>query len=187
MASAAGKAVQLLCITRIPVHIQHLQSGSEPLKLIEKITRHCSGFVRYWIVQNESLANVPVITRFVREVLGCDCPDEVFRHVEVRRGSTVVKSIPVDYELRIGGRLLVVVTSESVDILSGSRLEAVILEGKQARDDGKFNRFRLVVQARNVAEDKEKLSRSFEAVSGKDEKTHVHVVEMSEVPDFYSR
>jgi hypothetical protein len=93
----------------------------------------------------------------------------------------------VDYELRIGGRLLVVVTSESVDILSGFRLEAVISEGKQARDDGKFNRFRLVVQARNAAEDREKLLRSFEAVSVKDEKTHVHVVGKSKVPDFYSR
>jgi hypothetical protein len=128
-----------------------------------------------------------VITRFVREVLGCDCPDEVFRHVEVRRGSTVVKSIPVDYELRIGGRLLVAVTSESVDSLSVSRLEKVISEGRRARDDGKFNRFRLVVRAQNAAEDKDKLLRSFEVVSVKDEKTHVHVVGMSEVPDFYSQ
>jgi hypothetical protein len=96
-------------------------------------------------VENESLANVAVITRFVREVIGCECPDEVFRHIEVRRGSTAVKSCPVDYELRIGGRLLIVVTSESVDVLSGSRLEKVISEGRQARDDGKFNRFRLVV------------------------------------------
>jgi len=57
-------------------------------------------------VENESLASVAVITRFVREVLGCECPDEVFLHVEVGRGSTVVKSIPVDYELRIGAGFL---------------------------------------------------------------------------------
>jgi hypothetical protein len=143
--------------------------------------------VRYWIVENESLANVAVITRFVREVIGCECPDEVFRHIEVRRGSTAVKSCPVDYELRIGGKLLIVVTSESVDVLSGSRLEKVISEGRRARDDGESNRFRLVVQARNAAEDKEKLLRSFEAVSAKDAKTHMHVVGKSELPDFYSQ
>ena len=143
--------------------------------------------MRYWIVENESLASVAVITRFVREVIGCDCPDEVVRHVEVRRETTAVKSCPVDYEVRIGDRLLVVVTSESVDVLSRSRLEQVISEGKRARDDGKFNRFRLVVQARNAAEDKEKLLRAFEAVSARDEKTHVHVVGQSEVPDFYSQ
>ena len=138
-------------------------------------------------METESLASVAVITRFVREVIGCDCPDEVFRHVEVRRGSTAIKSCPVDYELRIGGRLLVVLTSESVDVLSGSRLQKVISEGRRARDDGKFNRFRLVVQTRNAVEDKEKLILSFEGVSAKDEKTHVHVVGKSEVPDFYSQ
>ena len=94
-------------------------------------------------MENERLANVPVVTKFVREVIGCDCPDEIFRRVEVRAGSTAVKSCPADCELRIGGRLLVVVTSEPVEALSGSRLERVILEGKQARDQGQFNRFRL--------------------------------------------
>jgi hypothetical protein len=62
----------------------------------------------------------------------------------------------------------------------------VILEGKQARDGGKLNRFRLVVQAQNMAQDKEKLLRSFEQVPGRDEKTHVQVVGRSEVPDFFS-
>ena len=138
-------------------------------------------------MEDDSLASVAVITKFVREVIGCDCPEEVFRHVQVRRGSTAVKSCTVDYELRVGGRLLIIVTSESVDVLSGSRLEKVISEGREARDDGKFNRFRLEVQARNAAEDKDKLLRSFEAVSAKDEKTHVHVVGKSEVPDFYSQ
>ena len=143
--------------------------------------------MRYWIVENESLASIAVITRFVREVIGCNCPDEVFRHVEVRRGSTAIKGCPVDYELRIGGRLLVVVTSESADVLSGSRLEKVISEGRRPRDNGNFNRFRLVVQVRNAAEDKEKLLRAFEAVSARDEKTHVHVVGQSQVPDFFSQ
>ena len=138
-------------------------------------------------MENESLASVAVITRFVREVIGCDCPDEVFRHVEIRRGSTTIKSCPVDYELRVGGRLLVIVTSESVDVFTGSRLEQVISEGRRARDACKFNRFRLVVQARNAAEDKAKLLRAFETVSARDEKKHVHVVGQSEVPDFYSQ
>ena len=135
---------------------------------------------------NERRANVPVVTQFVRQVIGCDCPDEVFRRVEVRSGSTAVKCCPADYELRIGGRLLVVVTSEPVEALSGASLARVILEGKRARDRGKFNRFRLVVQARNAVQDRDTLLRSFEDVPGKDEKTHVHVVARSEVPDFFS-
>ena len=135
---------------------------------------------------NEQLANVPVVTRFVREVIGCDCPAEVFRHIEVTRGSTAVKSCPADYELRIGGRLLIVVTSASAASLAGPRLGQIVAEGRRARDDGKFNRFRLVVQGRNADEDRERLLRAFEAAPAIDEKTHLHVLEMDEVPDFFS-
>jgi hypothetical protein len=71
--------------------------------------------------------------------------------------------------------------------LSGSRLEQVISEGKRARDEGNFNRFRLVVQVGKAAEDREKLLRALKAVSARDEKTHVHVVGQSEVPEFYSQ
>ena len=60
----------------------------------------------------EPSADVPEVTRFVREVIGCNCPDEVFRHIEIQHGSSAVKACPADCELRIGGRLLIVVTSE---------------------------------------------------------------------------
>ena len=66
--------------------------------------------MRYWTMETEGLANVPMVTRFVREVVGRNRPDEVFQRVEVRRGSIAVKSCPADYELRMGSRLLVVVT-----------------------------------------------------------------------------
>ena len=117
--------------------------------------------------------------------MGCNCPDEVFRRVEVQTGSAAVKSCPADYEIRIGGRLLVVVTSEPVELLTVSRLENVFAEGRHARDAGHFNRFRLVVQAENAAHEKERLLRLFEGISTRDEKTHLHVVAKREVPDFF--
>jgi hypothetical protein len=132
---------------------------------------------------NESTPNIPAVTRFVREVIGCNCPDEVFRHIEVQRGSSAINTCSADCELRIGGRLLIVVTSEPVPKLS-SHLAEVIREGKQVRDKSKFNRFRLVVQTQNAAEEREKLLRAFEAVPDKDERTHVHVLEHGEVPSF---
>jgi hypothetical protein len=131
----------------------------------------------------EPVPDVPVVTRFVREVIGCNCPDEVFRHIEVQRGSSATKTCVADCELRIGGRLLIVVTSEPVARLS-SHLAEVIAEGKRARDERKFNRFRLVVQTENAAKEREKLLRAFEAVPDKDERTHVHVLERDEVPSF---
>jgi hypothetical protein len=135
-------------------------------------------------MKRELTANVDAVTRFVREVIGCNCPDEVFRHIEVQPRSAAVKSCSADCELRIGGRLLIVVTSEPVEKLS-SRLERVIAEGRHARDEDKFNRFRLVVQAGRAAEDGEKLLRAFEAASKKDERTHLHVLGKGEVPNFF--
>ena len=133
----------------------------------------------------EQVPDAPAVTRFVREVIGCNCPDEVFRHIEVQRGSSALRTCSADCELRIGGRLLIVVTSEPVLKLS-SHLAEVIDEGKRARDESKFNRFRLVVQTENAAEESEKLLHAFEAVHNKDERTHVHVLERAEVPNFFA-
>ena len=41
--------------------------------------------------------------------------DEVFRRFEVQTGSAAVKSCPADYEIRVGGRLVAVLTSEPVE------------------------------------------------------------------------
>ena len=149
--------------------------------------RQRPGTVRYYRMAAKRRIDIPIVTRFVREVLGCNCPDEVFRRVEVQTGSAAVKSCLADYEIRIGGRLLVVVTSEPVERLTDSRLENVFAEGRRARDAGHFNRFRLVVQAENAAHEKERLLRLFEGISTRDEKTHLHVVAKREVPDFFLR
>jgi len=134
-------------------------------------------------MEKQPTPNVPAVIRFVREVIGCNCPDDVFRRIEVQRGSSAIKSCSADYELRIGGRLLVVVTSEPLETLL-SVLGQVVGEGRRARDDNRFNRFRLVVQTGNASEDAEKLLRAFEAVPDKDERTHLHVLPKGQIPDF---
>ena len=73
----------------------------------------------------EPIPNIPAVTKFVREIIGCNCPDEVFRTIEVQRGSSAVETCSADCELRIGGRLLIVVTSEPAPggLLQGARCE----------------------------------------------------------------
>ena len=134
---------------------------------------------------NEPVPDVPAVTRFVREVIGCNCPDEVFRHIEVQRGSSAVKACSSDCELRIGGRLLIVVTSEPLARLA-PHLAEVVAQGKRARDEGQFNRFRLVVQTGKPAEESEEFFQAFESVPAKDDRTHVHVLPKGEVPNFFS-
>jgi len=133
----------------------------------------------------EPIADVPEVTKFVREAIGCNCPDEVFRHIEIQHGSSAVKACPADCELRIGGRLLIVVTSEPLARLA-PHLAEVVAEGKRARDERKFNRFRLVVQTGKPAEQSEQFFRVFESSTEKDERTHLHVLPRGEVPNFFS-
>jgi hypothetical protein len=58
-------------------------------------------------------------------------------------------------------------------------------EGRSARDAGKFNRFRFILQADNALESGKELLRLFEGLAAKDEKTHLHVIGKAEVPDFF--
>ena len=136
-------------------------------------------------MENERKVNVPVVKRFVREVVGCTCPEEVFKRVEVKPGSSAIRSCSADYEIHIGGRLLIVLSSEPVEGLSSARLEKVMAEGRSARDAGKFNRFRFIVQADNAPEVEKQFLRLFDGLATKDEKTHLHVVGRKDVPDFF--
>ena len=81
--------------------------------------------------------------------------------------------------------MLIVVTSEPVARLS-PHLAEVVAEGKRARDERKFNRFRLVVATASPAKERDELLRAFESVPSKDDRTHVHVLSQVEVPDFFS-
>ena len=146
---------------------------------------HFLDSVGYYVMQNERKVNVPVVKRFVREVVGCTCPDEVFKQVEVKTGSSAIRSCSADYEINVGGRLLIVLSSEPVEGFSPARLEKVMAEGRSARDAGKFNRFRLIVQAANAPEVEKQLLRLFEGLATKDEKTHLHVIGKEDVPDFF--
>jgi hypothetical protein len=50
----------------------------------------------------EQTANVPVVTRFVREVIGCNCPDEVFRRIEVQWGGAAISALELQTPAKIG-------------------------------------------------------------------------------------
>ena len=145
---------------------------------------HLVASVRYCRMENERTVKVPVVKRFVREVLGCNCPDEVFERVKVKSGSSAVKSCSAEYEIDVGGRLLIVLTSEPPAAFSLVRLEKVILEGRNLRDARKFNRFRLIVQTDVAGEAKKGLLRTFEESQTKDDRIHLHVIERRSLPPF---
>ncbi|HEX9024570.1 MAG TPA: hypothetical protein VF799_12100, partial [Geobacteraceae bacterium] len=84
------------------------------------------------------------IRDFVVNVLGCRCPEEVFRDIRLNRAPGAVAGVPLLFEIRVGGRLLIF--GVSADRLEGpaAPLAGLAAAGRKARDDSGFNRFRLV-------------------------------------------
>jgi len=119
------------------------------------------------------------IKSFVRESLGCACPDGVFEKITVTEHSDIFISENTVYE--IGGRLLVAVLVPVVWQDMTARLAQLVEAGKQYRDQHGYNRFRLVI----VTEDRNAptcLLSAFDCLPNIDEKTHLHVIKPEALP-----
>lgn len=112
------------------------------------------------------------ITAFVRETLGCACPEEVFDRMEVIR-DTMAGDIPVKARLVIGGRLLIYIAQAPDEAV----LEGLAIAGRRDRDMHGLNRFRLVTISDNVASREGALAEKFHSALGEDEKAYIHVID----------
>jgi hypothetical protein len=114
---------------------------------------------------------------FVRSKLGCDCDEEVFKHI-VNEKDALAGGVKLRNKLDIGGRLLVYVVEPDKGAF-GKNITALLKAGKDERDARGFNRFRLVL----VSEDKDLkkvASDAYKNFHGLDEKVHLHVISKRE-------
>jgi hypothetical protein len=122
--------------------------------------------------------NKGVIKSFVRDTLGCTCPDSVFESIELVT-SKDQEGINEYRRLVIGERLLIyLLDTDSVTDWSRSVLQ-LSLEGKHERDARALNRFRLVLGADNPEQIEPQAKTLFDQVIDRDEKMHLHVVSSS--------
>lgn len=118
---------------------------------------------------------------FVRETLGCTCPDEVFERVEMRRGLPLPASGSVR-RIAIGGRLLIyLVEGMSVDDVNRD-IQAWTLSGRMDRDGVSMNRFRLVIGLDGLSTtDADGIRDAFAAACDegdeRDDRMHLHIVD----------
>ena len=92
--------------------------------------------------ENEGL----LIKSFVQNNLGCGCSDEVFSFIQVEKNPDDFHSLPVDYLITIGNRLLIgICLYENLDVGAIKNISRSLSAGKKLRDRNGFNRFRLVV------------------------------------------
>lgn len=119
------------------------------------------------------------IRQFVRESLGCTCPEQVFNRIRVTAQSAAF--FRPHTLLEIGGRLCVAVVAPADWHDIEPDLGTLVDTGMGYRDRYGFNRLRLVV----VADDdqaKRHLPGLFNSLPGIDDRVHLHVIDPELVP-----
>jgi hypothetical protein len=116
------------------------------------------------------------LVRFVRETLGCGCPDDTLARIVVERGADGSPGLDV------GGRLLVAtIPHEDLDGLIDGFPE-VVERLRSERDRRGFNRVRIVVVHPSPDALGETLTEMLGAVLAADNRVHVHVLTPDELP-----
>jgi len=112
---------------------------------------------------------------FIKETLGCGCPDAVFRRIHsdpVRVGRPPVAAT----RIAVGDTLLIyLVHPASIRELTDTIAE-VADSGRRDRDSNNYNRFRLVVSDNSDACEQAIAAEGFSGAAGADEKMHIHFV-----------
>jgi hypothetical protein len=121
------------------------------------------------------------LARFVRDVLGCGCPEEILRSITVDRGR-LVPGLDVEVtRLDVGGRLLVWVVPAARLKPLPSVVAAAVPAGVEERDRRACHRFRLVLAAADPAAIDQPAREAFAACKQVDDRVHLHIVPLDEV------
>ena len=120
------------------------------------------------------------IKSFVKDTLGCTCPDSVFDQQEFDSG-IAIGNIDNCEKLCVGKRLLIyLINTESVNDLSSS-ITSLVSEGRKERDSRSLNRFRLVLGANDVDAVSKQAKMIFDSIKDLDDRVHLHVVSKEEI------
>ena len=112
---------------------------------------------------------------FVKNTLGCGCPEKVFEKIDVSKLQTVENEKEIT-RVVVGGTLLIYVIRPRLAGDFVDSVEAIGLAGKNDRDTNNYNRFRLVVSGFEHEVQQGKIAGRFSALFNTDEKMHIHFV-----------
>jgi hypothetical protein len=122
------------------------------------------------------------IKHFVQHTLGCGCPEEVFRSIDVRSAVRLNSFIDLNSILIIGNRLLVYIAEAGPAGCIEEHLPVLVAAGRKERDEKGLNRFRLVLAADDPGGLRQAAEKHFEGLRGTDEKVHLHVIDRKAMP-----
>jgi len=122
----------------------------------------------------------PEIKRFVQETLGCSCPEEVFNQIDYQKECDDI----YERKINVGERLLIyIITMGGKSNIQGV-ISSALEQGVEERDEKGLNRFRLVLVASCPDELRSSAEHAFDSSGYADEKTHLHIVNESDVDGF---
>ena len=123
------------------------------------------------------------IQQFVRGVLGCTCPDEVFQTIRIDHHPQALIGTQPACSIAIGGRLLILVIVTTNWRATVNELGEILERGRQLRDRERFNRFRLVVATPESQLAGTNLLSNFKLLGMQDNRIHLHVVSPHQLPN----
>lgn len=126
--------------------------------------------------------NKPAIKQFIRDSLGCTCPDEVFGSINVEQNPGLVRNAKTEYLLTIGDKLVVYMIEPNEWTVLCDNLQQIFDWGRRRRDAAELNRFRLVVCTQDIHSAKGALFQCMESLPGLDERLHLHVILPENLP-----
>jgi len=116
------------------------------------------------------------IPGFVRENLGCTCPDEVFRAIELEpRFHVPGCGVPL-VRILVGERLLIYLMRDANPQAVTRDLPRIVAAGLEERDRRGYNRLRVVLDCCRPEVLMQPARRLFEALPGRDDRAHLHVL-----------
>jgi len=132
--------------------------------------------------QNPTMQVPAWIKGFAREMLGCDCADAVFEHIEYFPETEVGDFPGLVRRIVIGNRLLIFIW-ESEDLTEvETHLPLLLNAGIKERDDRRLNRFRLVIGTTDAEGIKSVMDAWDPVSSGRDPKAHLHIIRKEDIP-----
>ncbi len=116
------------------------------------------------------------ITLFVRNVLGCGCPDEVFNKIEIS-DIDLTPEISTATRIVVGDTLLIYILPDNPVEVVANNIGKLVAAGKKDRDSYGYNRFRLVVRSGGNRDMEEQVITLFAETVADNEKLHLHFVD----------
>ena len=119
---------------------------------------------------------------FVRDALGCACPPGVFGDIRLETDPAGFPDMPGSRLLAIGGRLLVLLVDADT-ALAAPQINALLQRGRELRDAGGFNRFRLVIATPQAGGAPAPAATDPDSVVTGDDRLHLHCIARSRLPE----